>query len=161
MSRIISKKRVLLTAAIASLALVAVAIAYWTTNGTGSGSGSTSAQADGAITLVGVIDDATLAPGKTSPITITATNTDTKTDLRVQSTTLTDVNVVDDGTAHDGCLESWFTSSGSPVAQNQTIEADSNPVEDLNAKHSISFANDAANQDECKGATIEFTLSSN
>jgi hypothetical protein len=159
MSRIFGKKRALL-GIVASLAIAAAAIAYWSTSGTGSGSGSASAQADGAITLVGSIDDG-LAPGKTSPVTITATNTDAKTDLRVGSTTLTAINVVDEGTAHDGCLESWFTSSGDAVTQNQTVEADSDPAEVLNAKHSIAFANAAADQNECKGATITFTLSSN
>ena len=155
MSRIISKKRALLTAALTSLVVVAVAIAYWTTTGSGDGTGAV-AGSNGSVELKGTIDNA-LAPGQDSDVTIVAWN-DGDTDLYVTSTTLSNI------AAAGPCVDSDFSDSdGGTVAEGTVIPASSseaNPVT-LNS-HNIAFANDPdTSQDDCKDADITFDLSSN
>lgn len=158
MSRILSKKRFLLGVA-AALVVSVAAFAYWTTGGTGDGTADVADAATGTITLEGTIDDLDFRPGHTSDITIAATNTDLETDLRVDSTTLSAIDVINDGTANGGCDPTWFDSSEDPVTQGQTIEA--NTTEDLDVKHQIEFLNsESENQDDCKSATVTFTLTS-
>ena len=48
------------------------------------------------------------------------------------------------------------SSSSTPVAQDQTIEAGT--TEDLGAVHEITFDNVDVNQDACKGAEVSFDL---
>ena len=75
MSRFISKKRALLTAAVTSLALVAVAIAYYSTTGSGTGTGGTTAAgyADN-LAITGDADASTLVPGGSVPISGNVSN---------------------------------------------------------------------------------------
>jgi hypothetical protein len=159
MSRIFSKKRALLTAAIASLALVAVAIAYWTTTGEGTGSGDVAAT-NGTVELKGTIDNE-LAPGQNSDVTIVAWN-DGDTDLYVTSTTLSNIAAAGD------CVDSDFSDTAAPAGQTGTVaegtvipasSSEASPVT-LN-DHNIAFANDPVNsQDDCKSTTISFDLDS-
>src|SRR5688500_4187686 len=106
MSRIFSSKKRALLGIVAALAIATAAMAYWTSGGTGTGEGDVAANATGTITLLGTIDDADLRPGHTSPISLTASNTDEETDLHVTSTKIESIDVTGDG---DGCLESWFS----------------------------------------------------
>ena len=160
MSRILTSKKRFLLGVAAALVVATAAFAYWTTGGSGGGEGDVAGAATGTITLDGAIDDADFRPGHTSPVSLTASNTDEETDLRVQSTTITGIEVTDEGTAHDGCLEAWFSGYGDPVTQDQTIAAGAEDVP-LDDPHRITFDNADANQDECKGATVTFTLTSN
>jgi hypothetical protein len=75
MSRFISKKRALLTAAVTSLALVAVAIAYYSTTGDGTGTGGTTAAGYGdTLNITGDANAATLVPGGSVPISGNVSN---------------------------------------------------------------------------------------
>ena len=159
MSRIISSKKRFVLGVIAALAITTAAFAYWTTAGGGDGTADVADNATGTITLVGTIEDTDFRPGHTSEITIAATNTDPETDLRVDSTTLSNIDVTGDGTTNGGCDPAWFDSSSAPVTQGQTIEAGT--TEDLDVTHSIEFLNDVDdNQDDCKGAQVTFDLDS-
>ena len=153
MSRILTSKKRFLLGVAAALVVSAAAFAYWTTGGSGDGTADVADAATGTIVLSGSIDDLDFRPGHTSDVTISAENTDTETDLRVQSTTLENITTDD-----AGCLPAWFESDPDPVTQNQTIEA--GQTEDLGAAHQITFNNADANQDACKGAVVSFDLSS-
>jgi hypothetical protein len=150
MSRIITKKRALLVAAITSLVVVAVAIAYWTTTGSGSGSGSVKAT-NGTITLSGTIDNA-LAPGENSDVTIKASNPGTS-NLYVTSTTLSAID------ASGTCADADFHVTNANRTQGVVVPAGA-VDQILPTKHNISFDNTTANQNTCKSATISFTLAS-
>jgi hypothetical protein len=151
MSRILKGRKRFLLGVVAALAISVAAFAYWTTGGSGDGTADVADAATGTIELEGTIADLDFRPGHTSDITVEATNTDLETDLRVQNTTLS--NITTDAV---GCLPAWFSSSAAPVAQNQTIEA--NTSEDLGAVHEITFNNVDVNQDACKGAVVSFDL---
>jgi len=158
MSRIITKKRLAL-GVVTSLMAAALALAFWTTTGDGTGSGDVEDGAAQAIALTGTLSDE-LVPGRTVDLEINADNTDDETHYRVVSTTVDSYDVVEENIADEGdCLESWFVVDTTET-QNQTIEAGTD--EDLGVAHEVEFLNDAnANQDACKGATINFELSSN
>ena len=153
MSRILKGKKRFALGVLASLVIATAAFAYWTTLGDGDGDADVANAATGTITLAGTIVDTDFRPGHTSDITIAATNTDLETDLRVQNTTLSNITTDD-----AGCLPAWFSSSATPVAQDQTIEA--NTTEDLGVVHEITFNNVDVDQDACKGAEVSFDLSS-
>ena len=155
MSRIITKKRLTL-GVVTSLLAAALALAYWTTTGDGDGTGSVGAGEAEAIELSGTIDD-TLVPGHTSAVTIKAKNTDDETDYHVTSTTLDSIT-----TTVTGCDPAWFVVTDATVMQNETIEANSTgDAEETLTSHEITFVNNADDQDLCKGATVNFDLSSN
>jgi hypothetical protein len=159
MSRIITKKRLVL-GVVTSLMAATFALAYWTTTGSGTGEGDVEAGNNAAVTLAGTLDD-DLVPGRTVNLEIDATNTDTETNYFVTSTTVDSFDVVEADQVNDAgeCLESWFVVD-SNQAQNQTIEP--GPGEPLGASHTVEFLNDVDdNQDACKGASIDFVLSSN
>lgn len=151
MRRVGSKRRTAVLSAIAVLALAAGAYAYWTAGGSGSGSGSVAAS-NGTITLAGTVTSA-LFPGGSSPVTLKASNPGA-TDLQVQSVSLTAV-AVDAG--HSACVVADFTMPD--VAQDVTIANGASNVA-LPNDGTLSFANTAANQDACKGATLTLTLAS-
>lgn len=159
MSRIFRSKKRALLGVVAGVVVATAAFAYWTSGGTGNGSGDIADQATGTITLEGTIDDPDLRPGHTSPISLTATNTDPETDLYVTSTKIESILVTGDGSANGGCDELWFSDYDTAVPQGQTIEAGDEDVP-LDDPHTITFNNAAANQDDCKGATVTFVLSS-
>jgi hypothetical protein len=147
--KMITRKRSLVLGAVAMLAVAGVAVAYWTTTGSGSGSG-TVATSNGVIVLHGTISNE-LTPGSTSPVTFTADNKGSSS-LRVES-----VKAVV-STDKTGCLVSDFTIGD--TAENQTIAAGGKEVA-LVHNGSIEMADTAINQDECKGAKVTLTLSSN
>lgn len=76
MSRIISKKRALLTAAIASLALVAVAVAFYSTAGSGSdqSAGTTDDNYANQLAITSTGDASLLVPGEDIVISGTISN---------------------------------------------------------------------------------------
>jgi hypothetical protein len=136
------------TGAVAALAIGGLALAYWTTTGSGTGSG-TAANSNGTIVLHGTFANG-ITPGSSKAVSFTADNAGTSS-LQVGTVS----TVV---TTSAGCNASWF--SVADVIENQTIAAGQSGVA-LAHDGSLVFADDAANQDGCKGATITLTLSSN
>jgi hypothetical protein len=159
MSRIITKKRLVL-GAVTSLLAAAMALAYWTTTGEGTGSGDVK-ESNGTVDLKGTIVNE-LAPGENSNVTIIAWNTG-DTDLYVTSTTLSNIAVEE---ANGGtCVDADFseTNTDGTVSQGTVIPHDTTEATAVTLNpHNIAFANDLVNsQDDCKDGTISFDLDSN
>jgi hypothetical protein len=147
MSRIISKKRALLTAAIASLALVAVAVAYYTTLGDGSGTGTTDAAYAENLDITGDVP-AGLVPG--DEVTISG-NVHNPNPGSAEVTTVTGaVNA-----APAGCDDTYFDIED--IVMNEVIPAGGNA--DFTA--TLTMEDDPAeNQNACKSAGLTVTWAS-
>ena len=149
--RTLSKKQKALVAGVAAAALgtSGVAYAYWTTTGSGSGTGTVAAT-NGTLALTASFPTVGLYPGGAVAVTYKASNAGA-TDLQVGTVhavvTTSDVD----------CLPGDFTIPD--VIENQVILAGATNVTLANAG-TLTFANTALNQDDCKGATITLTLSS-
>ncbi|WP_454698256.1 hypothetical protein [Arthrobacter humicola] len=144
-------KKTKAAAVAASVALVAVgggaAYAYWSTTGTGSGSATTS---EGTVEVVLHADFAQgLAPGGQETITYSADNPNSSsTMVGTLATTVT--------TSVPGCLPEWFTATA-PLT-NTSVAA--NATGTALGTGTLSFADNAANQDPCKNATVTVSVTS-
>lgn len=144
------KKKIAAAATAATIAGSAgIAFAYWTTTGTGTGSGMV-ADANGTLVLHASFDDGALYPGGSVPVAFTADNAG-DTDLQVG--TIHSVVTTSDAE----CLASDFSIGD--VASGTVVPAGESGFA-LTGAGTLAFANSAANQDACKGATITLTLSS-
>lgn len=139
-------------AAAASVALVAAgggaAYAYWTTTGSGSGAAANSA-GGGTVTLHATFD-AGLAPGNATAVAYTADNSsNTGTVVGALSASVSTSDPTN-------CLASWFTVTA--VTSNSAVAP--NSLGTSVGSGTLTFLNDAANQDACKSATVTLTVSS-
>lgn len=157
MSKLNKRKKV--TAVLASTAVLVggagVAYAYWTTSGSGTGSAATSAgDSDLTITQTSTIQD--LAPGAPAQdIKGTVTN-NAPNDAYVNTVT---VSVAD--TSDPDCDASDFTISNGGVMDVQTDLAANGGDFDFSGV-TIQFNNKPnADQDACKGATVNLAYASN
>jgi|RhiMethySRZTD1v2_1073278.scaffolds.fasta_scaffold81527_5 hypothetical protein len=154
MSRFISKKRALLTAAIASLALVAVAIAFYTTTGSGSGTGTARNGYANALAITGDAP-AGLVPGGFVTITGNVHNGNSGA-AKVGTVT----GAVD---AAGSCTDSWFTitdvafSGGSDVIP---ANGDRAFTAKLNMADAVDNEGVPVDQNACKGAALSIAWSS-
>jgi hypothetical protein len=144
------RKLAVATGLVLALALSGIAFAYWTTTGSGTGSGP-AASSNGTITLHASFPTAGLYPGGSVPVTYKADNGGA-TDLQVGT-----VSAVVSTSDPTNCLASWFSVAN--AVENQVILHNTTGTALTNGS-SLVFANDAADQDACKGATITLTLSS-
>jgi hypothetical protein len=151
--RKLNKKIVVGTAA-AAVVLVGggIAFAYWSTTGSGSGS-ATNAASNGTVVLHAAFAGG-LTPGASETVTYTADNAGTSS-LRVG--TITPTVSIDAAHVTSGCAVTDFTIA--PTTSNTTVAATTNGV--AAGTGTLFFADTAANQDGCKGATITLTLASN
>lgn len=150
--RTFTRKKKLAVVGITSLVVLGTgtaAYAYWTTTGAGSGTGTVRAT-NGTVVLHGSVDDA-LAPGESSTVHFTADNAGTS---NLYVGTISSVVTTD----KPGCLVTDFTIPA--VVANQIVPAGATGHA-LTSTGTLSFANTAANQDDCKGAAITLTLTSN
>lgn len=153
------KKLRIAVGVIAALALSAGAYAYWTAGGTGSGSAATG-------TNVGVTVVQTSAPvglypgGPTSALSGTFTNTnDGPVYVNTVSATISSVTRTAAAIAAAlPCATTDYTLSGFPLTINAEVLANDTSTW---SGGTIQMVNSAANQDGCKGATVNITYSSN
>lgn len=142
------RKRTLISALVAAFALLGAisAYAYWTTGGSGSGTATAGTTTDNlTITSPSV---AGITPGSSTPVTVTVTNPNSySVHVDTVSTVITTSDV--------GCLPGDFTFP--PQVMNTTIAS----LGTASFTQSLLFADTAANQDPCKGATVTLTYSSN
>ncbi|MFF0264102.1 hypothetical protein [Kribbella sp. NPDC004536] len=142
------KKKILIAAAATLVIGAGSAFAYWSTTGSGTGAG-TNAASNGNIVLHASFANG-LTPGASTPVTFTADNPGSSS-LRIGTVT----SVV---SASGTCDSNWFTIPA--VLEDQTIAAGATGVT-LAGAGTLTFADSAANQDACKGATVTLTLTSN
>ncbi|WP_426997036.1 hypothetical protein [Pseudarthrobacter sp. N5] len=148
--RKMTKKNKLLAAA-GALALVTAgggaAYAYWTTTGSGTGTAANST-GGGTVTLHSTFLPG-LAPGNSESVAYTADNSsNTGTVVGALTAWVT--------TSDAGCLPAWFTvtadTTNSAVGANSTATAVGSGT--------LTFLNDAANQNACKSAVVTVHVTS-
>lgn len=145
------KKRALVAAVVAGLALIAAiaGYAYWTT--TGSGTGSAAAGTTTAVTLHASFTDG-IYPGGTRSVSFTADSTNPGS-VRVGTVHLASVTF---DAGHSGCSAADFTMPD--VVENADVPNGSGTA--LPNNGTLTFADTASNQDACKNATITLNLTS-
>ena len=156
MSRIISKKRALLTAAIASLALVAVAIAFYSTVGSGDGDATTRTANPVDLAIDGDATTAELVPGDSVGITGTITNGNEGA-AKVHDL----AGSVDETPV--GCNAGWFTITGVTIPDtDDVIEAGQSIgfTATLNMADAHDGEGNPVDQNACKGASLDIDWTS-
>jgi chorismate synthase len=140
-------RRILVGAVLAALVFGAVgAYAYWTTGGSGAGSATAGTTTNNLTIASGAVTGIT--PGSSTPVTVTITNPNSySVHVDTVSTVIT--------TSDPGCLPADFTFPAKVL--NTTIAA----LGTASFTQNLVFADTAANQDLCKGATITLTYTSN
>ena len=153
MKLIKSKKGIsfLLVIAIAAISAVG-AFAYWTTTGAGSGTAE-NADSNGTLVLHATWAADALYPGGNEDVSFTADNTTGTSNLYVGTIHLESVSSDD-----LGCDVADFSMDD--VVSNTIVPAGATGTA-LAGTGSIEFANTLVNKDDCKGAAITLTLSSN
>jgi hypothetical protein len=152
-------KRSLLLALVAVLALTAGAIAYWTAGGSGTGSGS----AAGAQTPLTVNQTTTLAamyPGDTAQTISGNFDNPNSGPIYVGTVTASIASVTKAvGAVAGTCDATDFTLAN--AAMTVGAEVPSGTAKGSWSGATIKFNNKAANQDQCKGATVSlaYTIS--
>jgi len=150
MRKHLTKKRVLILAAVAAVAAIGTtAFAYFTT--TGSGTGSASVGTSSAVTLHGTTVD-TLYPGTSTEVDFTVDNPSAG---HQYVATIHLVSVTTDA-GHSGCVTSDFTMPD--VTVNQDFA--SGNAQSVTATGTLSMANTNSSQDGCKDAPLTLNLSS-
>jgi hypothetical protein len=141
-------KRALVGGVIAALALLGAfgAYAYWTTGGSGAGTVTAGTTTDNL--NIASPSVAGITPGSSTQVTVTLTNPNSySVHVDTVSTAIT--------TSDPGCLPTDFAFPAKVM--NTTIA----PLGTASFTQDLVFADTAANQDPCKGATITLTYSSN
>jgi hypothetical protein len=138
--------------AVATVGLVGIggtaAIAYWTT--TGAGSGAATASAGGQTVVLHASYATGLTPGQNTAVTYTADNAN-------DSSTVVGALTANVTTSDAKCLPAWFTVTAN--TSNTTVGGKSTGTQV--GTGTLTFLDDAANQDACKGATITVNVNSN
>jgi hypothetical protein len=147
-----TKKRRLLVALCAVVAVMAAvaAYAYFTSSGSGTGSGTVGSSS--AVTLHGTAAT-TLYPGTSSTVTFTVDNPSPGSQ-RVNAIQLASVST---DAGHSACVMSDFTMAN--VTVNQVFPNGNGQA--VTATGTLSMANTALNQDACQGAPLTLSLTSN
>jgi hypothetical protein len=149
----LNKKIAVVAAAAAVVAIGAgTAYAYWTTTGSGTGS-ATNASSNGTIVLHASFANG-LTPGANETVTYTADNGGSSS---LYVGTITPTVSLDAASVTAGCLVGDFTIA--PTTSNTTVPAHASAYSV--GTGTLAFADTAANQDGCKGATVTLTLASN
>jgi hypothetical protein len=141
-------KRALIGGFLAALALVGAigADAFWAAGGSGSGTAPTGTTTDNLTIASPPITGIT--PGSSTAVTVTATNPN---GYSVHVDTVSTVITTSDA----GCLPADFTFPA------KVMDATIAPLGNASFTQDLVFADTAANQYACKGATITLTYSSN
>ncbi len=151
MRKMTAKGKIFATAAAVALVTAGggAAYAYWTTTGSGSGQAVNSA-GGGTVTLHANFAPG-VAPGGSVAVTYTADNASSTTDTKVGALTVDSIT-----TSDVNCLPAWFSADAN--TGNATVLHNSTGT--TVGTGTLTFANDAANQDACKSATVTIHVSS-
>lgn len=143
--RKLMRKRILVpVTAIMALALAGIAIAYFTAGGTGSGTATVGA--DAGVSITNVTFDEALYPGGSTTVRFTVNNLSADTPVQIGDV------VADSIVTAAGCDAADF--SFAPVAIDAELAASGS--DDYTG--TLSMANTSANQDACKGTSVDLNL---
>ena len=148
MSKLSLKRKAAIAVATAGMVGIGgTAIAYWTT--TGSGSGTAAASTGGQTVVLHSSFAAGLTPGQNTVVTYTADNPN-------DSSTVVGALTATVATSDAQCLPSWFTVTANTSNTNVAGKTTGTQV----GTGTLTFLDDAANQDACKSATITVNVAS-
>jgi hypothetical protein len=151
-----NKKVVIATAALVVIG-AGSAFAYWSTIGTGAGSGTTSAGASNlTITQTSVVSN--MFPGDAAQA-VSGTVKNNATNSAYVNTVTASIASVTKATGATGACDASDYTLTTPVATVQLDVAAGATVPFSGA--TLKFNNTAANQDGCKGATVNLAFASN
>jgi hypothetical protein len=152
-----NKKKIILAAAAVVVIGAGSAFAYWSTTGSGTGTGSTSAGAS-SLTIAQTNAFAAFYPGDSAQ-SITGTVTNGATNSAYVNTVTASIASVTKATGATGACDASDYTLTTPVATVQLDVAAGATVPFSGA--TLKFNNTAANQDGCKGATVNLAFASN
>jgi hypothetical protein len=145
----IMRKRVLIPASIAVLAVAGAAFAYFSSTGSGTGTGTVGSSS--AVTLHASVAS-NLYPGTSSSVSFTVDNPSPG---HEQVGTISLASVTTDA-GHSGCSMSDFTMPD--VVANQDFPNGNGQA--VTAHGTLTMANTSSNQDACQGAPLTLHLTS-
>jgi hypothetical protein len=146
-----SKQRLVVVGGIvvALLAVSGTALGYWTASGTGSGTAGVGTVAGVSVVQYGSTGG--LVPGGAAqPISFTIHNAGSS--QYITSVTITISGVTGGGNAHGGCQASDFSLANATVSIGADLANGDHDYTSTGA--TVSMANSASNQDDCKGASV-------
>ena len=154
----ISKRAWVLVGIVAVAAVTAVGgYAYWTTSGTGTGSASTGT--DAGVTVNQTSPSSGLYPGGSVALFGNFTNAAAFNQYVTSVSASIDTFSIPGNTALPPCTDADFFITGSPTAVGQQITP--GPANGSWSGISLNMTNTAANQDNCKNATVPLSYTSN
>ena len=153
--RRISRKFVVVAAVAGFVALGSgVAFAYWTVGGTGTGAGA--AGTNSAITVVQTSTVSAMAPAVAAQPLSGVFNNSNSSSVHVTNVAVSVASVttapLPGGTVVTGCSAADYTITGSPMVLN--VEVPTGNAQGAWSGATIAFNSTAANQDACKGVTV-------
>ncbi|HET6741637.1 MAG TPA: hypothetical protein VFH76_21985 [Kribbella sp.] len=151
------KKKIIIAAAATLVIGAGSAFAYWSTTGSGSGAGATSAGASD-LTIAQTSTIANMYPGD-APQTITGTVTNNAANKAYVNTVTVSIDSVTKASGASGSCDATDYTLVTPV---MTVGKDiaAGGTESFTGA-TLQFNNKAANQDGCKGATVNLSYASN
>jgi hypothetical protein len=146
MRKLTRKRFIIPLATVAVLAVAGIAVAFFTSSGTGSGTATVGS--DNGVTISPVTITGTLYPdGPAATVDFTVNNGSADTAIHVDK-------VVADSITTDKPLCDASAFSFADVTVNADVPASGSK----NGSGSLSMADNGANQDACKGATVTLNL---
>lgn len=150
-------KAIVAIAAVIGLASSGAAYAYWTSTGSGSGSASTATPPASSLDVASSTAPTGMAPGvAASPITVTVRNTGTSNVMAQQVIASISSVVKAVGAPSGACVATDYTLSGATMTVGAADLAPAGTTIFTGA--TLGFNNTAANQDGCKGATVNLAF---
>jgi ABC-type glycerol-3-phosphate transport system substrate-binding protein len=149
-----TKRRALLLGAVATLALAGIAFAYWTAGGSGTGSASAAASTND-LTVVQTTSLTPMYPGDSAQTIAGKFNNSNSGPVYVDTVTASISDVTQAAGATGSCDATDFTLASAAMTVGHEVPAGTGVDSFTGA--TIRFNDKAANQDGCKGATVELT----
>lgn len=145
-----NRKTVATAVAVLTLAGAGVAYAYWTTGGSGTGTAGTGTSVDLTVNQTSTLTD--MFPGDTAQTLSGDFDNANDGTQHVASVTVTIASVFQGGVAAVGCSAADYTLTGATMSAVQEVPVGTGVGTWSGA--TIQFNNTTANQDACKGATV-------
>jgi hypothetical protein len=145
----VNKKTVMGIAAVALIGTGGIAYAYWTTGGGGTGTVATGTSTDLVVNQTSTLDP--MFPGD-APQTLSGDFDNSASTMHVANVTVSIDSVTQGDVVAVGCTAADYTVTGATMAAVQEVPTGDGVGAWTGA--TIQFNNTTANQDPCKGATV-------
>lgn len=155
--KLVTKKRALVLAVVAALAVAATAIAYFTSTGSGTGQASVGSATNWTVAVSSDSTEAIFPGAGSETLTYKVTNAGTgHQNLEGTSTEVASKagNITEKGVEVSGCKASWFSAvNHAPVLPHDLAHG-----ETVEGTVTVSMENAAENQNACQGKKPDITV---